>query len=421
MVAAGEIFGHYRIEEELGGGSFGTVFRAHDIRLDREVAIKILHPTDSEGEAELGRVLQEGRAASALSHPNICAIYDAGEEDGLHYIAMEYVEGWTLAELVEAGPLPVEKALDYAAQMAAALGHAHSRGIIHRDLKVANVVITAENQAKLLDFGLARRLDPQTLEAATKSRQSLAEAGGLAGTLAYMAPEVLRGKPATAASDLWSLGAMLYQMVTGSLPFKGETSFELSLSIMVEDPPPLPHEIPHAVRGIVERCLEKDPEKRFSSGEELAERIEAARAEIEGPSERKPYLRRTRIVAAAAVLTVVLAAGAAWKWYERRAGTIAPPPITAVQPSTAQPVAPKNAPTAAQNPSAATPTTSPSSSKPSRKYPGKPAILVWVNSKTGIYHCPGSRWYKNTADGVLMAQKQAQQRGYRPAASKPCE
>lgn len=417
MVTTGEIVGHYRIEEELGGGTFGTVFRARDVRLDREVAIKILHHQDSEDEIELGRILQEGRAASALNHPNICAIYNAGEEDGLHYIAMEYVEGWTLAELIEADPLPVAKALDYVAQMAAALGHAHSRGIIHRDLKASNVVITADNYAKLLDFGLARRLDTQKLRAATHSRQSLGEFGGLAGTLAYMAPEVLRGKPATAASDLWSLGAMFYQMLTGALPFKGGTPFELSLAIMVEAPPPLPAELPHAVRSIVERCLEKDPGKRFRSGEELAQRLEATRAQLEGPAERstRPF-RRPKVLAAGAVLVAVLAAAVAWKWHERKAVTAVPPAITIVQPSTAQPAVPQSLPSAPSRPSPVSP-----SPKPARQYPGKPQVLVWVNTKTGVYHCPGTRWYKNTAGGTLMTQRQAQQQGYRPAASKPCE
>jgi eukaryotic-like serine/threonine-protein kinase len=416
MVTTGETFGHYRIEEKLGGGTFGTVFRAHDIRLDREVAVKILHHQDCEDETELGRVLQEGRAASALNHPNICAIYDAGEEEGLHYIAMEYVEGWTLAELVEGGPLAVAKALDYVTQMAGALAHAHSRGIIHRDLKASNVVITADNQAKLLDFGLARRLDAQQLEVATESRQSIAEIGGLAGTLAYMAPEVLRGKPASASSDLWSLGALLYQMLSGSLPFKGGTPFELSLAIMVEAPPPLPPEVPRAVCTIVDRCLEKEPEKRYRSDEELARRLEAARAELEGGGERSPLLRRSRVLVAGAVLMAVLAAAVGWKWHARKAASTTPPAVTVVQPTTARPATPQNLPV---TPPAASPTSP--SPKPARQYPGKPEILVWVNTKTGIYHCPGSRWYKNTADGALMPQRQAQQRGYRPSASKPCE
>ena len=414
MVTTGEVFGHYRIEEKLGGGTFGTVFRARDVRLDREVAVKILHHEDSEDEAELGRVLHEGRAASALNHPNICAIYDAGEEDGLHYIAMEYVEGWTLAELLEAGPLPVAKALDYVTQTAAALAHAHCGGIIHRDLKASNVVITAENQAKLLDFGLARKLDTNQLEATTQSRQSLDAIGGLAGTLAYMAPEVLHGKPASASSDLWSLGALFYQMLSGSLPFKGETPFELSLAIMVEAPLPLPPEVPHTVCTIVDRCLEKEPERRYRTGDELAQRLEAARAELGGGAGPSTLLRRSRVLVAGAVLMAVVAAAVVWRRYERKAAPASPLPITVLQPSTAQPA--QKFPAV---PPAAAPATPPP--KPTRQYPGKPEILVWVNTKTGIYHCPGSRWYKNTADGSLMVQRQAQQRGYRPAASKPCE
>src|SRR5215472_114382 len=155
MPAAGKILGHYRVEEKLGEGSFGAVFRGEDLRLQRKVALKIPHLRgDSDGEA-WGRLLREGRAASALNHPNICAIYDIGEEDGIHYIAFEYVEGRTLKDMIGEGPLAALTALSYAGQIAAALAHAHSRGFIHRDLKSSNVIITAAGQAKLLDFGLA--------------------------------------------------------------------------------------------------------------------------------------------------------------------------------------------------------------------------------------------------------------------------
>lgn len=188
MPAPGKILGHYRVEEKLGEGSFGAVFRGEDLRLHRKVALKIPHLRgDADGEA-WGRLLREGRAASALNHPNICAIYDIGEEEGLHYIALEYVEGRTMSDLIREGPLAPLTALSYAGQIAASLAHAHNRGFIHRDLKSSNVMITVEGQAKLLDFGLARRLDSQTIEAMTQSRQSLADIGSAAGTLCYMAP-----------------------------------------------------------------------------------------------------------------------------------------------------------------------------------------------------------------------------------------
>src|SRR5579859_2440145 len=241
MPTPGDILGHYRIEEFLGKGAFGAVFRGEDVRLGRKVALKVPHAKAEEDPdpAAWGQLLQEARAAATLNHPNICATYDIGEDAGINYIAMEYVEGQSLSDLLRSGALSPQLALSYAIQIAKGLDHAHARGIIHRDLKASNVMITSEGQAKLLDFGLARRLDPGVIESMSQSRRSMSEIGNIAGTLSYMAPEVLRGKTAGPSSDLWSLGALIHEMVSARLPFKGETPFELTMAIMVEAPQPL--------------------------------------------------------------------------------------------------------------------------------------------------------------------------------------
>ncbi|HUI40648.1 MAG TPA: serine/threonine-protein kinase [Terriglobia bacterium] len=417
MPAPGDIFGHYRIEEQLGEGAFGTVFRGEDIRLHRKVAVKILHARIEEDPEAWGRLLREARAVSALNHPNICALYDIGEEEGLGYFAMEYVEGRSLGEILRDGPLPVATALSYAVQMAGALAHAHGRGIVHRDLKASNVMITPGSEAKLLDFGLARRLGSLAIESVSKSRQSLTDLGGLAGTLCYMAPEVLRGKPADVRSDLWSLGALLYETLCGRLPFQGETPFELSLAIMVEEPPALPPGLPVSVRAIVTKCLEKDPQQRYGNCEELRAALERARAELGGSRWRSLFRIRSLGLAA---FTLVLVLGLVLGWRRHHEGTaaVAPragaiqTPLPQKQEAAGPPASIPTGPAAGRAAKRAAP--------PSRKFPGDPNIEVWANSKSKVYHCPGSRWYRRTAQGELLKQREAQLNGYHPASGLAC-
>jgi eukaryotic-like serine/threonine-protein kinase len=409
MPAPGKILGHYRVEDKLGEGAFGAVFRGEDLRLHRKVALKIPHLRgDADGET-WGRLLREGRAASALNHPNICAIYDIGEEDGLHYIAFEYVEGRTLSDLIREGPLPAFTAFTYANQIAAALAHAHNRGFIHRDLKSSNVVITVEGQAKLLDFGLARRLDSQTIEAMTQSRQSLADIGGAAGTLCYMAPEVLRGKPASVRSDLWSLGALLHELLCGRLPFHGETPFELSLAIMLEEPQALPAAVPPAARAVVGKCLQKEPTQRYENAEELVEALETARAALD--AKPAPWYRRWLMIGG---VSLALAAGLvfAWRWHHVTSARAAPPSVTVVhvpEPSQGEPPgaeAPRPPPI--QHPTQ------------HRPHQGTPDLRVWVNIKSGIYHC--SEPPNHSEDNwKVMSQIEAETSGYRASRNKPCE
>ena len=413
MPAPGEIFGHYRLEERLGGGAFGTVFRGEDIRLHRKVAVKILNARGDEDPESWGRLLEEARAASALHHPNICSIFDIGEESGLNYIALEYIEGRPLSEIIHQGPLPVLTALSYAAQMAKALAHAHNRRIVHRDLKASNVMITAEGHAALLDFGLARRLDSQVIESVTQSRQSLADIGSLAGTLCYMAPEVLRGRAAGPRSDLWSLGALLHEMLSGGLPFKGETPFELSLAIMVEGPQALPPGVPAGIRVLVEKCLQKQPRKRYAKAEEILAGLEAARAQLERAQRSRNFLRRPWMLAAGLFLIVALALALAWHRYHRQTAQAATPKVEVVRSPAAPPSAASQAPTSSAPGLAAEHPQKKPASRASRDLP------VWVNTKSGIYHCTKPARY-NPDHWQTMPLSQAKQH-YRQAKGKPCQ
>ncbi len=268
----GETLGHYLIEERLGAGGMGVVYRARDTRLERTVALKLLGDKLLSDEAARARLLNEARAASALNHPNICTVYEVGEAGGLAWIAMECVEGKPLSGLIPRDGLPLETALRYAVQIADALAHAHERGIVHRDLKSANVVITGDGRPKVLDFGLAKRLRETRTQDATQSVVSLAEGGAggvaLSGTLRYMAPEVLRGEPADARSDLWAFGVILHEMAAGAPPFDGKTGFELTAAILREPPAPLPPRVPPALRTVIGRCLDKEPGQRYQRASE---------------------------------------------------------------------------------------------------------------------------------------------------------
>jgi len=261
-------FGSYRLVEPLGQGGMGIVYRAVDTRLGRNVAIKVLNPRWQASESARSRLFQEARLASQLNHPHICTIHEIGEQDGLMYIVMELVEGRPLANLIPAGGLSPETVLHYGAQIAGALEHAHQRGIVHRDLKSANVVVTPEGTAKVLDFGLAKRqlLDE---EAVPPARTTLSQEGMVAGTLGYMAPELLRGEPSTARSDLWALGVVLYEAATGRLPFRGASPPELGACILRDPPQEFPEAIPAGLRAVILRCLEKDPANSFSSAGEV--------------------------------------------------------------------------------------------------------------------------------------------------------
>ena len=271
----GSRFGSYEVTALIGQGGMGEVYRARDERLDRDVAIKVLPASSFEDPIARARLLQEARAAAALNHPHICTVYEVGEADGQTYIAMELVEGQPLNQRLKAGPLPAQQVVRYGRQLADALAHAHERGVVHRDLKSANIIVRPDGRVKVLDFGLAKRLTATELTTITRDVASLTQPGTVMGTVAYMAPEQLRGAAAQRPSDIWALGVVLHEMASGGLPFIGQTGFELSAAILSHAPAPLPSTVPRPLRTVVARCLEKEPGQRYQAGSEVHAALEA--------------------------------------------------------------------------------------------------------------------------------------------------
>ncbi len=305
----GEQLGHYRVLDKLGAGGMGEVYRAHDELLDRDVAIKRLPASSFADATARARLLREARAAAAMNHPSICTIHEVGEADGEAYIAMELVDGLTLSERARGRALPVEEVVRYGRQIADALAHAHARQIVHRDLKSANVVVTSDGRVKVLDFGLAKRMRGQELGEVTTvdhGRGALTEPGVLVGTVAYMSPEQLRGAAADARSDLWALGVVLYELATGGRPFKGQSSFELSANILNQPPAVFPSTLPAALRGVIDKCLEKDADRRYQSAGEVRSALEAIHpgTVASWPAVRYRLARRPWLAIAAAAVTV---------------------------------------------------------------------------------------------------------------------
>ena len=270
----GQAFGHYRIQGQLGAGGMGVVYSAYDAVLERKVAIKVVGDRVLADKIAHDSLLHEARAASSLNHPNICTIYEVGDSDGEAYIVMEQVEGQPLHSLLETGGLPTDSVIRYGMQIADALDHAHKHGVIHRDLKSTNAVVTPEGRVKVLDFGLAARLKDAELKEATASKVPLTESRTIVGTLPYLAPELLRGHPADARTDTWALGVLLYEMASGSHPFHGGTAFELSSAILREAPTPLPGSVPAGLRAVILRCLEKSAGERYQQAGEVHSALE---------------------------------------------------------------------------------------------------------------------------------------------------
>jgi tRNA A-37 threonylcarbamoyl transferase component Bud32 len=274
----GELISHYRIVSRIGQGGMGVVYRARDEVLQRDVALKVVGESAMAEKLSHEHLLHEARAASALSHPNICTIHEVGEFRNELYMVMELVEGKSLSELSGRDGLATETVLRYAVQIAAALAHAHSRGIVHHDLKSANILVTPQGLVKVLDFGLARRL-PQLMEdQVTISMAPVESAGTVMGTLFYMAPEVLRGQPSDHRSDLWALGTVIYEAASGELPFRGTTGVAVGSAILHEPPSPLPERIPPGLRAIIQRCLAKEPAQRYQQAAEVQAALEAVQS-----------------------------------------------------------------------------------------------------------------------------------------------
>ncbi len=280
-LASGTSLGPYEILSALGAGGMGEVYRARDPRLGREVAIKVVPSGSAPDSERLRRFEQEARATAALNHPNILAVFDIGSQDNSPYIVSELLEGGTLRSRLISGPLPVRKAVDYALQIVRGLAAAHDHGIFHRDLKPENIFITRDGHVKILDFGLAKLTMPEPGAPGTSAQATLDSVTGrgvLLGTLGYMSPEQCRGATIDARSDIFSFGAVLYEMISGKRAFRGDTTADAISSILKEEPPDLAttgRDVPPLLERIVHHCLEKDPSARFQSARDIAFALEA--------------------------------------------------------------------------------------------------------------------------------------------------
>src|SRR5829696_2774130 len=262
-LTAGSRVGSFIIHAPIGAGGMGEVYLAEDERLRRRVALKVLSPDLATDAAAGKRLLREARAAATLDHPNICTVYEVGEADGRRFIAMQYVDGATLADRLKQAPLALPVAIAVGAQVANALAEAHRHGIVHRDIKPQNVMLSATNHATVLDFGLATPAPAR--EGASATFTALTEAGVVSGTLSYMSPEQARGETLDERSDVFSFGIVLYELVSRMHPFRQASGADTLAALLTADPRPITTEIPSELRRVLRRCLEKDRARRYQT------------------------------------------------------------------------------------------------------------------------------------------------------------
>jgi len=334
----GTKLGPYEIQSMLGAGGMGEVYRAHDARLNRTVAIKVLPSSFSADRDRLQRFAQEARAAAALNHPNILSIFDIGEEQGAPYVVSELLEGQTLREKLKSGPLPTRRIIEYGLQVARGLAAAHDKGIVHRDLKPENLFLTTDGRVKILDFGLAKLTRPEVSgdSGDAPTVQVATETGLVMGTAGYMSPEQVRGKAADHRSDIFSFGAILYEMISGKRAFHGESSADTMSAILKEEVPELAEtgrNVPPGLERIVHHCLEKHPSQRFQSAGDLAFDLEALTGvSAAGKSGTQKTLTspeiapsaRSAIFAGGVVVLALVTLGLGW-WLGHAKSTPAPP------------------------------------------------------------------------------------------------
>jgi serine/threonine protein kinase len=283
MPEIGQTLSHFKLVEKIGQGGMGIVYKARDTRLNRFIAIKILPAESIANPESKRRFVREAKAASALSHPNIIHIYDIDEVQDVNFIAMEFVAGNTLDQLIGPEGLPIREVLKYAAQIADALAGAHAAGIIHRDLKPSNIMANKHGLVKILDFGLAKLLETTTSNEnlSTRSLEATTKVGAILGTASYMSPEQAEGKVVDTRSDIFSFGSVLYKMVRGRSPFRGASMIATLSAVIEDEPPPLGSEVPDQLRKIIMRCLRKDPDRRFQHIGDIRIALEELREDFE--------------------------------------------------------------------------------------------------------------------------------------------
>ena len=331
----GQTIGHYKISESIGTGGMGEVYLATDVVAGRKAALKLL-PMRFTGDAErLKRFQQEAHAVVGLNHPNILTIYEIGEDHSIHYIASELIEGETLRQRLMRGPMQLSEAVDVAIQVASALASAHQAGIVHRDIKPENIMLRPDGYAKVLDFGIAK-LAEREMRVTTPREEALllveTNLGAVLGTVRYMSPEQACGEPVDQSSDIWSLGVVLYEMVTGRTPFTGDTPQEVMSSILDKELPPLTTYVAHPsseLQQIISKTLRKDRGQRYRSAHELLQALKDLRRKLEAESERAAapfWLRWTRSPAALALAVLVAALVLALPFYRHRNPPAISPP-----------------------------------------------------------------------------------------------